>query len=398
MRRIIGITAFFLVLLFNLFLPELSWSTEAIKLDGRFEDWKGRALLKDTEGDGRSGEDFKAVFWDTNENEERLYFMVERHNPADADAGLTCRLYFDINNNGIYEDSVDRYAEVVYRPGDVNGEVEVALYAVSGSVLSNYRGRWGEGTWDGSSRFEFYIPMDVLNIYPAQPVRFYLSGNGIGSDRLPDQGDNQWSPFPVVVKSKIAIAVAALLWLPAVIILRRHRIWIFYYILGAVGFTFFLILLLRGSFVEYQMEYQAGMVLQSLLGFLNIKTFVFDKAPGTLLVLIEVDNSWTTINIDIESSGILETCIFLGLTLFFPLNSQARRVLYSLAGIVSIYVINIIRLVLIITIIHWGGRNMIFVAHTLLGRLFFFFLIIALYWYVFTVPSLKKAREHKENA
>ncbi|MFZ5634890.1 MAG: exosortase family protein XrtG [Bacillota bacterium] len=388
---------FFFLAIF--FLPAGSWAAEKFKLDGRFDDWKGRAFLSDGQGDGRQGEDFKAIFWGTNENDHRLYFMIERYEPAGVGSSFTCRLYFDIDGNDRYEDNIDKYAEVVYKIDHIdNGEVTVALYTVTGRSLANYRGKWGEGIREGGRRFEFYIPMEELNIYPAQPVRFYLSGIGGGADRLPDRGDNQWAPFPVEVKSRLAIAIAFLIWLPVVFIFRRHRIWIFYYMWGAVGFTFFLILLLRGSVAEYQLEHQAGMILHYLLNYLDIKTYVFDKAPGTLLVLIEVDNSWTTIDIDIESSGLLETCIFLGLLLFYPLYTPTRRILFSVAGIVSIYAINVLRLMLIIMIIHWGGRSMIFIAHTLLGRLFFFFLIIALYWHVFTRPSLMKARENVENA
>lgn len=202
----------------------------------------------------------------------------------------------------------------------------------------------------------------------------------------------------MVVKDTALILAASLFWLAGAIILRRHRIWIFYYVWGAVGFTFLLILLLRGSFVEYQVERLTGMVLHQILSYLGIQTFIFDKAPGTILVLIEVENSWTTIDIDIESSGLLECCIYLGLVLFYPPYSRARKALFSLAGVAAIYSINLLRLIVIITVIDWGGRDMIFIAHTLLGRLVFFVLIIALYWHIFTRPSLIKAREKVENA
>ncbi|MHB8919145.1 MAG: exosortase family protein XrtG, partial [Desulfocucumaceae bacterium] len=283
--------------------------------------------------------------------------------------------------------------------GEETGEVTVKLFTVSGNFLADYGGDWGEGIKDGGRRFEFYLPMAEMDIYPAQPIRFYLSGSaGAGEDRLPDQGDNQWMPFPVVVKDTVMIAIASVFWLAGVVILRRHRIWLFYYVWGAVGFTFLFILLLRGSFVEYQLEHQAGLILHNFLSYFDIKTYIFDKAPGTLLVLIEVENSWTTIDIDIESSGLLESCIFLGLLLFYPPYTLGKKTLFSLLGIVSIYAINILRLMVIIMVIHWGGRDMIFIAHTLLGRLLFFFLIIVLYWHVFTRPSLMKAREHVENA
>lgn len=385
-----------IVVLLPFFVPGRSWAGPGFRLDGRFEDWEGRAFLSDRQGDARREEDLKSVFWGTNENDHRLYFMVERHDPADAGSVLTCRIYFDINGNGGYEDGTDSFAELNYRPGNA-GEVEVTLYSASGRLLATYGGNWGEVSGEGGRRFEFFIPMGELKIFPAQPVRFYLAGAG-GGDRLPDRGDNQWRPFPLEVKDTAMLVAASVFWLAGAVFLRRHRIWIFYYVWGAVGFTFLLILFLRGSLVEYQMERLTGAILHRLLSCLDIMTFIYDRAPGTILVLIDLENSWTTVDIDIESSGLLEACIFLGLLLFYPPYRPAVKVLFSLAGLISIYAVNILRLMLIITVIHRGGRDMIFIAHTILGRLFFFVLIVVIYWYVFTRPSLLRARRKVENA
>lgn len=398
MRRIASIASLLVFAVVLFFLPGSVQGAKNFKLDGGIDDWKGRAFLSDGHGDGPEGQDFRAIFWGTNENENRLYFMVERYLPLEAGKRLTCRLYFDINANGDYEDNTDKFAEVVYSPGHEKGEVAVRLYSIGGALLTTYIGNWGEGAGSGGRRFEFYLPMDALDIYPAQPVRFYLAGPAMGSDRLPDKGDNQWMPFPGEVKGTFVILVVFLIWLLVVALLRRHRIWLFYYIWGSVGFTLIIVLLLRGSFVEQWMEYHTGLVLHHLLGFLDIRTYVFERAYGVLLVLIEVDNSWTTVDIDIESSSLLEMCIFLGLLLFYPAYPLTRRVLFSMAGIALIYGINILRLLVIISVIHWGGRSMIFVAHTLLGRIIFFLFIIALYWHFFTKPSLKIVREDVKDA
>lgn len=399
MKRKIALV-FCFVLLLLLLLPEGSWAAPNFKLDGRFEDWQGRAFLTDGQSDGGQNDDFKTVFWGTSENEQKLFYMIERYHPPSQGSILTCRLYLDINGNGSYEDDIDRFAEIVYRPDREDiGEVSVKLFTISGSLLTSYKGRWGEGAGDGGRRFEFYVPMSDLNIYPGQPIRFYIIGMGLNPDRLPGgSSDIQWMPFPKVVKSTVLIGIAALFWLAVVIMLRLNRNWVFYYIWSAVGFTFLMILFMRGSLLEYFLEQQVGLILHHLLNYVDIKTFVYDKAPGTLLVLIEVENSWTTLEIDIESSGLLEVSIYLGLLFFYPPYSIKRKAAYAVLGLVCIYSINIVRLMGIIMAIDWGGRNMIFIAHTVLGRLIFFFLIIALYWNVFTKPSLKKARENVESA
>ena len=379
-------------------LSSSAWAETPFVLDGKFNDWEGRASLDDVQGDGGEGDDFKLISWGTNENEQKLYFMIERYTTADPAVVITCRLYFDVNSNGKYEDSIDKYVEIVYSPARADsGLVEVQIRTISGKLLENYRGNWGEGYAGGGEKSEFAMPMSTLDIYPAQPVRFYLSNADNRGDRLPGRGDNLWAPFPSRVKKWQDTAVIFMIWLIIVIILRRHRIWIFYYVWAAVGLTFILIFLLRGSPLEQGLEYVAGLAIHNMLSYFDIKTYIFDKAPGTLLVLIEIDNSWTTLDIDIENSGLLEMCIFAGLLLFYPAYGRRQKFLYVTTGIALVYLINMLRLVTVIMLIHWGGRNMMFLAHTLFGRLVFFVLIVGLYWHVFTRPSLKKNKENVEN-
>jgi len=156
--------------------------------------------------------------------------------------------------------------------------------------------------------------------------------------------------------------------------------------------TILAILLLRSSVVEYAVEQWTGVILHYVLGWINIQTYVFDKAPGTVLVLLALENSWTCIDIDIECSGLLESCVLLGLLWFFPAMNWPRKLFYTGSGLLALFVINLIRLLTIVIIINTGGRDAMYVAHTLIGRLVFFFLVIIVYWYIFTRPSLEKVR------
>ncbi len=381
--------------------PPGSLVLPALELDGQFEDWQGRSFLSDFPYDAAPDEDLRAVFWGTNRNERNLYFLIERFVPQKATAEFDCLLYFDINNNGHYEDRIDKFVEVRYTPEKTRpGLVRVEIYTTAGDLIRAYSGPWGETAEKGGRRFEFSVPMADLYISPPQVVRFYAAVPGLTGDRLPDRGDNQWTPFPVMsVQHRWYMAAAFMAWLAGTIFFYRHRIWVFYYIWGAVGFTFLSVLLMRGSLVEYRFEQYLGGILHHLLTYLDITTYVFDKAPGTILVLIKVDNSWTTIDIDIESSGLMEMLIFLGLLFFYPAYSIARKAFYGLAGVFCVILINLVRLIVVISTIHWGGRNLYFIAHTLVGRVVFFVLIVALYWYILTRPSLQKVKESiKEHA
>lgn len=399
MKWFISLVVSILVIIFIWIWPPGSWLVQQIQLDGKFDDWQGKAFLTEEKDNTSTGQDFEAIFWNTNENENKIYFMVKRFASNNQHRELVCRLYFDINANGSYQDAVDKYAEITYRPNDQSlGQVDVHLYSMAGKFLAAYQGNWGESYQNGGRQFEFVISMDDLQVMVTQPIRFYLAGIGSKVDRLPDKGDIQWAPFPVSVKSRLSTACICLIWLVITIFFYQQRIWVFYYMWGAVGLTCVLVLLLSGSFVEYWLEQQTSIILHHVLGYFDIITYVFDKTPGTLLVLMKMDNNWTTLDIDIENSGILEMCIGSGLILFYPVYSRVKKVFVTIAGLGAVYVFNLVRLVVVIFTIHTWGRNMNFIAHTLVGRLLFFVLVIALYWQILTRPTLKRIKRDVEDA
>lgn len=378
--------------------PPASLLVPDCRLDGNFDDWKGRAFIRDFEGDGRVQHDFKSLSWATNKNDPQLYFMIERNIDFTKATEMVCRLFFDINNNGRYQDPVDKYAELLYKPGvQEAGEVTVRLYSIDGELREIYSGRWGEKIDEGASRFEFAIPMEDLRVFPAQPIRFYLSDVTGNFDRLPDYGDNQWAPFPIVIHSRVSIILVCLIWLAVTIFFYQYRIWVFYYIWGSVGLCCVLILIFHGSAIEHRLEYYTGLLLHNLLGYLGVVTYIFDRAPGTLLIFLRVDNSWTTIALDIENSGFLEMCIIFGLTMLYPVYKIFKRTALVFIGVLCVYTANLLRLIIVILTISRFGREMSFIAHTLLGRLIFFLLAVAVYWWLLTKPSLRKIGENVQN-
>lgn len=395
-KWIYGLASIFLIVLVVWLFPHGSIFVPDRELDGSFDDWQGQAFLSDMEGDGPSHNDFKKISWATNENESSLYFMIERFAGFSRNSRLDARMFFDINGNGSYEDLIDKYVELSYYPD--NGQVNARIYTVDGRLKGAYSGQWGEKSSAGGNRLEFSLPMEDLRVYPAQSIRFYITDiSGQRLDRLPDQGDIQWAPFPVFFKSRFSIGLACLIWLVITVFFYRNRIWVFYYIWGSVGLCCLIILLFHGSLVEYRLEHYTSLILHHLLGYLDIMTYIFDKAPGTLLVLIKVDNSWTTIAIDIENSGFLEMCIIFGLIMFYPVYRWRKRIAAALLGVVTVYAINLLRLIVVIFLIHKGGRDMSFIAHTLIGRLLFFLLVVALYWKLITQATLQKIKENVQN-
>ena len=185
------------------------------------------------------------------------------------------------------------------------------------------------------------------------------------------------------VLAALFITAAALLFF------RRHRIWPFYCILGAAGFTLLAVILLRHGPVERLVEEQTALAAHIVAGLLGVVTRVFRNAPGTILVLIVGQElGWTVVNIDIECSGFLEMLVFTGLCLFYPGFSLAQRVGWLVGGNLATFLFNLVRVVAIVCCLHWGGKDIIYLAHTVIGRGLFFFLVIMLYWFAFTRSSL----------
>lgn len=82
---------------------------------------------------------------------------------------------------------------------------------------------WGGTLPTGGTQCEFYVSMDDLSMYPGQPIRMYVESIVLPPDRVPDSGDIQWSPIPIMPAWALAgIFVAGLA--VAVIIIKRRRV------------------------------------------------------------------------------------------------------------------------------------------------------------------------------
>jgi len=190
-----------------------------------------------------------------------------------------------------------------------------------------------------------------------------------------------------------AIAPLMGVWLVAVFFFRRYRIWLLYYLVGAIGLAFALIFLGRLFFLETAMEQLTAYTTHLVCNLAGIPTKIFQAAPGSLLVMIITqDIGWTVVQITIECSGLLETAAVLGMVLFYPGWSWRKRSWLSAVGIVTIFVANIARLFFIVEILHHGGKDTIFVSHTIAGRAIFFVLSVGIYWFVITRPTLHDVR------
>ena len=188
----------------------------------------------------------------------------------------------------------------------------------------------------------------------------------------------------------LIFGLVTLVWAALLVLARRHRIWLLFYGLGAVGLA--LLIVFAGTKLlplEQGVEHLVARASHTVSELVGIPTRVFQAAPGNILVWVIIQEpGWTVVRVDLECSGLLEMAALAGLMLFYPGWSLLRRVGLTLFGWFAVFGINIVRIVSIIVILHVAGKPAILVAHTIIGRLIFFVLIMGLYWLIFSRLTL----------
>ena len=182
------------------------------------------------------------------------------------------------------------------------------------------------------------------------------------------------------------IFLAVLLWIYLLGVFRRNRLAAFYFIVGSIGLFFILLELSRPYWV-----FLLTQVVVKGVGILWTWTGWITVIPRHNLLYIFNLSSSISISIDYECSGIIESCAYLALVIFFPVYSRKERLFYSILGVVWIYCTNIIRLSIVVLVVHCGGIGTFYLAHSILGRLVFYVLVLILYYKVFTLSQVTKS-------
>lgn len=187
------------------------------------------------------------------------------------------------------------------------------------------------------------------------------------------------------------LLIFIIVWAIGVVFFRVYRIWFFYYLFGTVGLAFILVTINKNFFhTEILLAQSVAESVHIFGNIVDIPTQIFPQAPGLLLVLVIVQNiGWTALEIGVESSGLLEMCVLASLILFYPGWTGISRVIRVIVGLTLTWLANSSRMVIITLMLHFWGKSVLVIAHTFLGKLFFFICTIAIYWYLVTLPSLK---------
>ena len=185
-----------------------------------------------------------------------------------------------------------------------------------------------------------------------------------------------------------------LLWGLAVMFFRANRIWLLYYLTGSIGLAFIIIFVGRATPLQGLMETGVAASTFLMTNLMGIPARIFEADTSSLMIfvvgqLVGHDNGWTMVRVTIECSSLLETGIISGMVGFYPAWSVRKRLVLVALGVFAAFVANIIRLAVIIWTLHFFGKDSLFIAHTVVGRAVFFVLIIAIFWYMITLPTMR---------
>ncbi len=174
------------------------------------------------------------------------------------------------------------------------------------------------------------------------------------------------------------------IYITGVVILRKYRAWLIYYLFAVFGLVLIAVLGLQQTGLDKIFEsFELGTVgkMASIfnisvvsLGANNIK--VFDSVGPVVLMM------------GIESSGLIEFSILIGLISFYPAFKWQKKLRYLIINLPSVIIANLIRILIIVFMTRFMGRETIFLSHAIVGRLFFFACMIILFWYILTRPTI----------
>lgn len=85
----------------------------------------------------------------------------------------------------------------------------------------------------------------------------------------------------------------------------------------------------------------------------------------------------------------LETAALMGLGLFYPALPLAKRFGVLAAALVLTFAANVVRMLVIVGAVAYGGQDTLDIAHVVFGRAVFFVLAIGIYWFAITRPTLR---------
>ena len=185
----------------------------------------------------------------------------------------------------------------------------------------------------------------------------------------------------------ILFVILVALWLFTLRVLHKVQNQAAFITIGMLGLFVLLIVFVRPVATQ-----PLARLVAAIAGLIGRLTGTFTAYFKYGILFVSTPQGSMTLQIDFECSGIIETMVYVSVLAFFRVYTITERCIVGALGFLYIIIFNALRIVLICLAVHFGGEQAYYVAHTYLGRIFFYAATIVLYFYVFTRPQIIRMR------
>jgi exosortase family protein XrtG len=197
----------------------------------------------------------------------------------------------------------------------------------------------------------------------------------LGLSRTEIRGEDGMNPIC------IGLIVAA--WLYLLWVLTRAKLYFWKFLVGSLGLFLFLMVLVQPILAQ-----PLARCVAALAGEFGKLTGAYTAYFKYGILYVGTSTGSMTLKIDFECSGIIEIMAFLCLLIFFRVYRLHEKLVVGVMGTASLILANALRITIICLALHYFGTDAYYVAHALIGRIFFYVLTVFLYFYVFTRPQV----------
>ncbi len=293
---------------------------------------------------------------------------------------LTYRIWWDSNGNSSF-DSGDVYIGTDGRPVTWTGSGSAVTHTTSGVTVPPFT-TYNDPGWQMSN-------VDFPNQGTYNLTATWTSSTGFVIDERTTQFFSVPTFGEIVAKlttpSVPLLVLGGLVWIGALAGLHRRRRWLSFYALGALGTVLMALFAAQIIGLDQWLETMEARQVAAIAHSLQIN--VSFLPPSGLTIQNHV--GWGVFDVGIECSALLEMAAFAGLVAFYPGFNALRKTYLVIAGVMATYVINIFRILIIVDMIAQFGTGSVFIAHAVVGRLFFFTGIVVVYWVLVTMPTVR---------
>ena len=184
------------------------------------------------------------------------------------------------------------------------------------------------------------------------------------------------------MKYLIAVIIIAL-WIYILFAIKRSKLGFWFYMIGSIGLFLIQMILIRPW-----LTMPLARVVAAISGVVGNLTGAYVTYFKYGVLFITAGTSAVTLRIDLECSGIIEIVAFISLLAFFGVYDVSERVLVGILGTVYTILGNALRITIICLLVKEYGTDVYYIAHTFVGRIVFYFLQVAMYFYIFTKPHI----------